>query len=158
MFFIEIDSDIANYANDTTPYECDQYCDNLISNLELTVDKIFSWLEYNNLKASVSKCHFFCSPYQHTLININGSAIKSIDCENLLGIAIDSNFTFEEHINTLCRKTSQQLNVTSKISQYLSQQKKRILFKIFIAAQFNYCPLFWMCHNRGLNNKKSVTI
>ena len=102
LFFVNIISDIANYADDTTPYECDQHCDNLISNLALTVEKIFNWFEYNNLKANDSKCHFFLPPYQLTSININGSVIKSRNSEKLLGIAIDSDFTFEEHINTLC--------------------------------------------------------
>ena len=69
LFFVNITSDIANYADDTTPYECDQHCDNLISNIELTVEKIFNWFEFNNLKANVSKCYFFLSPYQHTSIN-----------------------------------------------------------------------------------------
>ena len=55
--------------------------------------------------------------------------------------------------NTLCRKASQKLHALSRISQYLSQHKKRILFKTFIMSQFNYCPLVWMCHSRGLNNK-----
>ena len=48
LFFVNITSDIANYADDTTPYECDQHCDNLISNMELTVEKIFNWFEFNN--------------------------------------------------------------------------------------------------------------
>ena len=151
-FFVNIIFDIANYADDTTPYECDQHCDNLISNLELTVEKIFNWFEYNNLKANASKYHFFLSPYQHTSININGSVIKSSNSEKLLGITIDSDFTFEEHINTLCRKASQKLHALSRISQYLSQHKRRILFKTFIMSQFNYCPLVWMCHSRGLKN------
>ena len=153
LFFVNITSDIANYADDTTPYECDQHCDNLINNMELTVEKIFNWFEFNNLKANASKCHFFLSPYQHTSININGSVIKSSNSEKLLGITIDSDFTFEEHINTLCRKASQKLHALSRISQYLSEHKKRILFKTVIMPQFNYCPLIWMCHSRGLNNK-----
>ena len=57
LFYIT--SDIANYDDDTTPYECDQHCDNLISNMELTVEKIFNWFEFNNLKANASECHFF---------------------------------------------------------------------------------------------------
>ena len=93
------------------------------------------------------------SLFQHTLININGSVIKSSNSEKLLGITIDSDFTFEGHINTLCRKFSQKLYALSRILQYLSQHKKRILFKIFIMSQFNYCPLVWICHSRGLNNK-----
>ena len=100
------------------------------------------------MKANASK-----SPYQHSSIKINGSVIKSSNSEKLLGITIDSDFTFEEHINTLCRKASQKLHALSRISQYLSEHKKRILFKTFIMSQFNYCPLVWMCHSRGLNNK-----
>ena len=97
LFFVNITSDIASYADDTTLCECDQHCDNLIRNLELTVEKIFNWFEYNNLKANASKCHFFLSPYQHTSKNINGSVIKSSNSEKFLGITIDSDFTFEEH-------------------------------------------------------------
>ena len=70
LFSAEITPDIANYADDTTPYECGQHCDNLISNLELTIDKIFSWFEYNNLKVNASKLHFFLSSFQYTLIKI----------------------------------------------------------------------------------------
>ena len=153
LFFVKITSDIANYAHDTTPYECDQHCDNLINNMELTVENIFGWFEFNNLKANASKCHSFSSPHQHTLININGSVIKSSNSEKLLGITIDSDFTFEEHINKLWRKASQKLHALSRISQYLSEYKKRILFKTFIMPQFDYCSLVWMCHSRGLNNK-----
>ena len=40
-----------------------------------------------------------------------------------------------------------------KFLNYLSQHKKRILFKTFITSQLNYCPLVWMCHSRVLNNK-----
>ena len=153
FFFVNIISDIANCADDTTPYECDQHCDNLINNIELTVEKIFNWFAFNNLKANASKCHLFLSPYQHTTININGSVIKSSNSEKLLGITIDSAFTFKEHINTLCRKASQKLHALSRISQYLSEHKNRILFKTFTMSQFNYCPLVWMCHSRGFNNK-----
>ena len=40
MFFVDITSDIANYADDIAPYECNQHCDSLISNFELTVGKV----------------------------------------------------------------------------------------------------------------------
>ena len=31
--------------------------------------------------------------------------------------------------------------------------KKRVLMKAFIESQFSYCPLIWMFHSRGVNNK-----
>ena len=39
------------------------------------------------------------------------------------------------------------------ISQYLSLNKKPILFKTFVTSQFNYCVLVWMCRSRNLNNR-----
>ena len=35
----------------------------------------------------------------------------------------------------------------------MTLNKRRILMKSFIISQFNYCPLIWMIHNRGLNKK-----
>ena len=53
----------------------------------------------------------------------------------------------------MCRKTSQKLYALSRISKYISGDKKHLLFKSFIISQFNYCPIVWMCQGRGLNNK-----
>ena len=67
LFFADINFDIANYADDTIPYESDERCDNLIINMELTVDKIFSWFEHNNLKTNALKCLRFSYHLINTL-------------------------------------------------------------------------------------------
>ena len=110
-------------------------------------------VQFNNLKANTSKCHLFASPYEPVSLNVRDTTIESSSCEKLLGIFIDSNFTLEYHINRICRKTSQKLHALSRISKYISGDKKRLLFKSFIISQINYCPIVWMCHGRGLNNK-----
>ena len=130
-FFLDITSDTANYASDITPYECVQHCDNLVSKLELTIDEIFSWFEHNSLKTNALKCRFSSSPYQQASINIKGFVIKSSNCEKMLRITIDSDVTFEEHINKLCQTAREKLKALSRISKYLSQHKNRILFKTF---------------------------
>ena len=95
----------------------------------------------------------FLSPYQSATININDSVIKSSNLQKLLGVTTDSNFAFEQRINSLCQKSSQKLHALSRVAQYLSPNKKRILFKTFVTSQFNYCPLVWMCHSGTLNNR-----
>ena len=35
----------------------------------------------------------------------------------------------------------------------MTLNKRRIFMESFIISQFNYCPLIWMIHSRGLNNK-----
>ena len=61
--------------------------------------------------------------------------------------------SFDDHITNLCSKTSQKLLALSKVASHMSFNKKKILLKTFITLQFNYCPLVWMCHSRGLNNR-----
>ena len=153
LFFEDYSSDFANYADDTTPYECGPTLNEVMNNLEITTEKMFEWFSFNNLKANASKCHLFLSPYQPFPVNIKGSIIESSNCEKLLGIYIDSNFSFEYHINRICRKASQKLHALSRIAKFISENKKRMLFKSFIISQFNYCLIVWMCDGRGLNTK-----
>ena len=52
------------------------------------------------------------------------------------------------------------LTILSNISKIYENSfykllKKRLVMKVFIFSQFNYCPLEWMCHSRKLNNKLS---
>ena len=153
LFFGNYSSDFANFADDTTPYECGHSFNEVINNFETTTEKVFEWFSFHNLKANTLKCQLIVSPYEPVSLNVSGSTIESSSCEKLLGIFIDSNFTFEYNINRICRKTSQKLQALSRVSKYISGDKKHLLFKSFIISQFNYCPIVWMCHGRGLNNK-----
>ena len=71
----------------------------------------------------------------------------------LLGVNIDSTFSFEYHVNRICRRASQNLHALSRTGKYTSADKKGMLFKSFIISQFNYFPIVWICHGRGVNNK-----
>ena len=71
----------------------------------------------------------------------------------LLGIKIDINLNFNEHVTDLCKKGNQKLHALARISKYLNEDKLYILMKTFIHSRFNYCPLVWMFHTRTLNNK-----
>ena len=92
---------IANYVDDTSPDECVPYYDKIKENLELTIYKIFNWFKYIHFKANATKCQFLSS-YQSAIMNIDGSIIKISNSQKLLGVTIDINFAFEEHINSLC--------------------------------------------------------
>ena len=58
-------SDIANYVDDTTLYECAPYYDKFLKSDNL--QKIW-WFKYNNFKADATNCRFFLSPYQSATI------------------------------------------------------------------------------------------
>ena len=73
--------------------------------------------------------------------------------ETLLGVSINSELNFENHISNICNKVSKKLNALGPIAGYITFEKRRMLFKAFIESQFNYCSLIWMLHSRTMNNK-----
>ena len=83
---------------------------------------------------------------------IDSNYIESEREQVLLSITIDSNLTFENRINNICKRASQKLNALARVAPYMNMQKKIIIMKSFVTSQFGYCPLIWMFHSRGLNN------
>ena len=105
------------------------------------------------MKVNACKSHLLLSGCSRATATIDNSFIESEDEQVLLGITIDSNLTFENHINSICKKASQKLNALARIAPYMNIQKRRTIMKSFVTSQFSYCPLIWMFHSRRLNNK-----
>ena len=57
----------------------------------------------------------------------------------LLGIFIDSNSSFNEHVKTICRKASQKLTVLLRMANILAGEQHKVLVNTFLDSQFNYC-------------------
>ena len=87
------------------------------------------------------------------VVSIDGIQITSSTAETLLGINIDLDLNFENHLSTICTKVSREINALERIANCLFLEKRRILMKTFIESQYNYCPLTWMFHWRTINSK-----
>ena len=107
------------------------------------------------MKVNTGKTHLLVSINVRLTAKIDSNYIESEKEQVLLGITIDSNLTFENHINNTCKRASQKLNTLARVSPYMNMQKRRIIMKSFVTSQFGYCPLIWMFHSRRLNNKIS---
>ena len=112
---------LSNYADDTAPYNCKSTFLETISDLEITLDNLFDWSCYNNFKANASKYYLFLSPFNAKSINIKSSVIAGSSSEKFLGISNDSNFTFEKHINELCKKGNLKLHALTRCANFAIQ-------------------------------------
>ena len=68
------------------------------------------------MKAKPGNCHFICSSSVKTHIMTENEQISNISCEKVLGVSFDSKLTFQAHIDNICKKASQKLNVISRIT------------------------------------------
>ena len=153
MFYFLENYDIANYADDTTPFSVKQNHDLVVEDLQNSSAILFKWLKDNYMKINTDKSHLIMSRNKSIVAKIDEFDIQSENQQELLGIVIDSNLIFEDHVSKICKKASQKLNALARVSSYMDIHKKKLLMKSFITSQFGYCPLIWMFHSRTLNNK-----
>ena len=109
MFYFMEDFEIANYADDSTPFSAKINHELVVEKLEVSSSVLFTWLRNNYMKANTDKSHLLLSGNIDLNANIDGNVIESEDSHVLLGITIDSNLSFNTHINNLCKKASAKL-------------------------------------------------
>ena len=155
IFFSIKEISIANYADDNTTYANDKNVTELLNKLEKETNVLLEWFKVNEMKPNADKSHLLVLNNQvQASVKLGEEIIASSPSVDLLGVKIDENLNFAEHITKLCKKGNQKLHALARISKFLSKDKLRILMTTFITSQLNYCPLPSMFHNRTLNNKK----
>ena len=154
IFYIITNVDIANFADDNSPYTSDNNMADVIKTLEQDSNKLYMWYRFNYLKPNADKYHLLLSSHDMNLaLSINNEIIKNSNEEKLLGVTFDNDFSCKSHVRSICQKASKKLHALSRVCRFMTQHKRRILMKAFIESQFGYCPLIWVFHgNRALNN------
>ena len=115
---------MANYADDTTPYVYGIDITSVIKSLEKAGDLVFNWFRNNQMKGNEDKCHIVLSTHENVHVNIGTSQIKNSHTEKLLGVKVDCDLKFEEHISSICKKASAKLNALARISPYIDEGKR----------------------------------
>ena len=113
------------------------------------------WFYENFMVLNPEKSYFMClgKDIDDTeTLSYNDLALKNSKEVEILGITLDRSMGFNTHIKNICRKAGQKLSALLRISPYLDQGKKVLLYKSMIKSQFNYCPLVWMYCSRQSNN------
>ena len=104
MFYFLEDFDIANYADDSTPYCAGKSAEFVVNNLEQSSAILFEWLSNNYMKVNTGKRYLLLSGNSRATATIDNRYIESEDGQVLLGITIDSNLTFENISMVYARK------------------------------------------------------
>ena len=91
----------------------------------------------------LKKCEFLITGhrFEHLWLNVGETQVWKKNQVKLLGIAIDNELKFDDHITKICRKANSKLRALSRLARYLSMKQKMLLHMLFIEAQFKYCPI-----------------
>ena len=154
LFYI-INTGVCNYADDTTTYAVDMTLEGLMDKLESVTNSAMEWFRNNGMKLNSSKCHLLVCGHKNEcmICKVGNSQVIETHLVKLLGMKIESDLTFNRHMEVVCKKASQNLNALSRLCTFIPFHKRKILMNAFFDSQFSYSPLVWMFHNRLINTK-----
>ena len=132
------------YADDTTLSSTlpniknsrDQIIAEQLINTEL--NKIDVWLRRcNKLSLNISKTKYMLysmpqKQIQHLSINIGNTSIEQVNTFNFLGIVINSNLKWNNHINNISYKCTRVIGILNKLKQVLPIRIKLLLYNTLI--------------------------
>ena len=72
-------------------------------------------------------------------INVKGSLLSGEKAVKQLGITVGKEFSFEPHLNKICKKIMKKIHGLIRASKFLSKKKSRVIMRAFITSQFSHC-------------------
>ena len=155
LFYRDLESEICNFADDTTIYSCESNIDSVIIKLERDLQEVLEWYTANGMSANPSKFQimFLGLKRKNKLcLNINGQLITQSEHVKLLGVTIDNSLKFDTHVQSICKKANQKLYAFGRLRPYLGSDKSKLLLNAVVLSNFSYCPLIWLFCSKTANN------
>ena len=144
IFYIIKDVNIANFADDSSPFIFNKCITEVLNLLEGDSKKLYLWYKLNWLKPNSDKYHLLLSNHDKSLeLTVYNDQVKNSS----------DDFSCVADVKNMCKKASKKLHALYRVCKYITLNQRRIIMKAFIESQFGYCPLIWIFHgNRTLNN------
>ena len=102
LFFVIEKSDIFNFADANTLYSCGTNLKTVLENLKHDASKLLYWFKINSMKANPEKFQFMIlskKSYQPRKLSVNTFTADESDEVELLGLTIDKELNFSNHID-----------------------------------------------------------
>ena len=140
------------FADDTTVFFTDKNIETLTVTLNIEIDKVSNWLIANKLTINIKKTNLLIFKSrqkklmkQNLDIKIKNQSITQRQSIKFLGVFVDQNLNWKEHIHTISGKISRSIGIISRSRFYLSQ---RTLFKLYYSLVYPYLyygNIVWGC-------------
>lgn len=138
------------FADDSNVFISHKSHENLFQIMNLELPLVGDWFKANRLCLNLSKTSFILfnshrkiTPKQTPPLLIDGVLIPQITKVNFLGVVIDQNLTWKEHISQISIKLAKNIGILSRISYKLPINILTNLYYSLIHPYLAYCNIVW---------------
>jgi len=137
------------FADDTTIL----FSSNSLDNLNLIINKelisVNEWIKANKLSLNISKTNFIIfkkklqSPQNFVIVTMENTIIKQVTSTKFLGVNINTENGWKDHINEVTKKISRALGIIRRIRYKLTTKTAMLLYDALILSHITYCNIVW---------------
>ena len=136
-----------NYVDDHSISKASPNLDTALSSLTYDGNNAAQWFDINGMQANHEKSEFMMLsrvPLNEQCITLGQDTfLSSKPCVKVLGVMIDEKLYFSKHVSSLCDEAARQLNALLRISKYIDESSRKIIYNSFIVSNFAYCAPVW---------------
>ena len=139
------------YADDATFYEISKSKEEIERKLQDAILKVASWCKQNGMVINIDKTKAMLITTRQRRsriddiiqISLNNVQLINVEREKVLGVEIDNNLLWGEHVRKVTRKMSTNIWLLSKIKGFLSKEHRLIYYKSYIQPHLDYANIVW---------------
>ena len=138
-----------SFADDTELYQSASLTevDGLIVKIQDCIADLKTWMTINKLQLNDDKTEFMLAcpkkflghPSLPTSVNVNNTSVSFSLSVRSLGVTLDQNLSFQQHVSNICRSAYLELRRISSIRHYLSTEATKTLVCAFVLSKIDYC-------------------
>ena len=158
------------FADDTNIFYSHKCMNTLITTLNIELAKVSLWFKCNKLSLNVDKTCFmhFTNTQYRTIHNINifidNVPIIEKRSTKFLGVTLDSNLNWNDHVQKINTSISKSVGILWKLKPLLTKKILLMLYNSLVLPHINYCNVVWGNCNKSkidslfLLQKKAIRI
>lgn len=140
------------YADDTTLYSIHSSQQVIEQNLQTALNALHNWCKGNGMVLNSMKTKIMLITTNQKrqrlasdVLNLhyNDNLLQTITNDKILGVYVDNNLTWSEHIKHLTKKITSSIWLLSKIKAFLSQRHRVQFYKSYIQPHIDFCNIIW---------------
>ena len=138
------------FADDTNLFISGKNADLMNREINCEMNKIYNWFIANKLVLNLDKtCYMLFKPKNKEIyddaikICIGNHEIKKVNSTKFLGVQIDTNLTWKEHVDDICTKISRTIGVLNRLKETVPRKILLTLYNTMILPYISYCNIIW---------------
>ena len=138
------------FADDTALYCSSQSARDLQTMLNQDLDRLAQWLYEHKLTLNVSKSKFMLiggprklNTLQELTLTIKEKELDRVNSYKYLGVIINENLSWTDHVDYIKIKVSQRLGVLQRIKHLLPRDTRELFVKAMVLPILDYADVTW---------------